>query len=134
MNWSFVPCELPSPWTEFRTRWYKKGNRLHRQSLIESVHGGQLLGRKKKNHVHHVLGLLTQPSMKHFNNHSIHSPSSYFKLSSSFHTAAMCISHTQDEIIPQHFLCHTRKPWPNNPIKIIFSKILSYTSVLLLLK
>lgn len=43
------------PWTEFRTSWYKKGCRIHRQPLIEPVYRDQL----HKNHVQHVLGLNT---------------------------------------------------------------------------
>lgn len=32
MNCSFVLCELPWPWKEFRSSWYKKGRRSHRQN------------------------------------------------------------------------------------------------------
>ncbi len=84
MNCSFVPCELSWPWTEFRTSWYKKGCRLHRQSLIESVRRGQLL----KNHVQHVLGLFTQRSITRFKT----APSTVLS-SISFHTASICICH-----------------------------------------
>lgn len=91
------PVNSPGPGQSLELVGTKKGYRLHRQSLIESVHRGQL----QENHVQHVLGLLTQQqSMTHF----ITAQSTVIHpiINSTFHTAVMCISHTEDKMIFIH--------------------------------
>lgn len=102
IDFSFAPCELPWPWPEFRTSWYKKGYRLYRQSLIEFVHRGQL----RKTHKQYVLGLLTQQSMTCFitTQSIVLQPILSY---STFHTAVMLISHTQDKIIFMDLTCNS---------------------------
>lgn len=95
-----LPVNSPGPGQSFEQGWYKKGYRLHRQSLIESVHRGQLW-----TNIQHVLGLLTQWGL-----HGLKPLQPqffilfyYFKVSSTFHTPAMCVSHFHRQNDPLAF-------------------------------